>query len=280
MKILIGTNTFGKYKRQDIAVDSYKHLKKVFPDVVDVLDVQFRDEESTSKNHYKLDIIFDLTRSSHDYIEDGEKKLPFVNDILRTLYEQSEDYFIFVNSDVIINPNLIEYIIENEPQCFPCSRLDIRDIDSFDKLKEQAQPVRWEIAGFDCFVFKREWYKEYYDLFNDYLLSRPRFDPVYAGIMKCFGDNTPIGNQYPPFCFHIHHANQWNNDSKETQFNINAIENDDLDIFIDNMMFFNLKHNLTKREPWGAFLKPQPNEQLQEKIYFDNFNVHIPNEIR
>jgi hypothetical protein len=277
MKILIGTNTFGSYDRQDIAVDSYKALKSQYPDVVDVIDVQFQDEKETFKNIYGLDVKFDLKRSSLDAVKNAEKKLPFVNDIFNVIYDHSSDYCIFTNSDVILNKSLVEYIIKNKPDCFACSRLDIQPITSFSELREKATPVRWEIAGFDTFVFKRDWFFKYRYLFHDYLLGRPQFDHVYAGIMKCFGDNTPLGNQNPAFCFHIHHKVKWLDGSGETDFNNNSLKEHALDHIMANLMFFNLKHNLCRRKPWGAFLQPEANEQQQEKMFFDTFNVHTEN---
>lgn len=279
MKILLGTNTFGTYDRQDIAVDSYKELKKLFPNNVDIIDIQFQDEKHNFKNHYGLDIKFDLIRSSKDVIDNPEKKLPFVNDLFSVIAEYSEDYFIFTNSDVIINKNLIEYIINNRPECFACSRLDISPINSFSELRQKASAIRWEIAGFDTFVFKKEWFLKYKHLFNDYLLGRPQFDHIYAGIMKCYGDNTPLGNQNPPFCFHIHHPVKWLDGSNLTEFNNNTVKKYPLDQLMANLMFFNLKFNLCKRTPWGRFLKPQDNEKEQEKILFDVFNVHKENKL-
>lgn len=279
MKILIGTNTFGKYKRQDIAIDSYRELKNEFPDVVDIIDVQFEDEITTFENHYNLDVTHTLTRSSLDVVEFGEKKLPFVNDIFSILADSADDYCIFVNSDVIINKTLIKYIIDNQPECFACSRLEISELDSFSELRVNVKPIRWEIAGFDVFIFKKDWFLKYSHLFNDYLLGCPQFDPVYAGIMKCFGDSTPLGNQYPPFCFHIKHDIAWLGDSPEKEFNTNAITQHPLDAIISNLMFFNLKNNLCRRKPWGAFLYSEGDEQVHEKLLFDNFNVHIGNNL-
>ena len=278
MNILIGFNTFGNYKRQSIAVDSYKHLAKIFPNDVSILNVQFEDERETFENYYNVPVVHALKTSSKDVISGGTKKLPFVNDIISVASEHASDYFIFTNSDVIINPNLITYIKQNTPDCMACSRLDITDISSFEALREQAAPVRWEIGGFDTFVFKKSWYLKYAHLFNPYLLGKPYFDHVYAGIMQCYGDGTPLGNGYPPFCFHIHHGSaSVLTDSPERDYNMQTYDCHPEDVFMSKVIHFNLQHNLMKRTPFGAFIHPTPNEERFAKVVFDNFNIHKPN---
>ena len=108
MKIVIGTNTFGSYHRQDVAVDSWKHLASKF-DCVDVIDVQLVGQSS---HDYGIPAVTALKRHSGDLVPGSDKKLPVVSDILKVLGEHECDYFIYVNSDVIINSNLIKYIIK------------------------------------------------------------------------------------------------------------------------------------------------------------------------
>ena len=278
MKILLTTNTFKTYKRQDIAVQSYKKLKELFPDNVDLLNIQFKDEFQGYKDPYGVPLKFALGRSSLNVVKGATKKLPFVKDLFDVACENAEDYFIFTNSDVIINRNLIDYILLKQPECFACSRLDIQDnLNDFSELKERATAVRWEIAGFDTFIFKKSWYETYRHLFNDYLLGKPEFDHVYAGIMKCFGDNTPFGNQYPPFCFHIHHGMaSVMEDTPERNFNVNSLKTNPLDSIVSRLVFFNLKHNLCRRTPWGAFLNYDDGERERERITFEAFNLKTP----
>ena len=275
MKILLGTNTFGNYKRQDIAVQSWKKLKEIFPDTVELMNIQFEDEMESFNDPYGIPVKYVLKRSSLNLVPNATKKLPLVNDIFAYLCAYSSDYFIFTNSDVIINKNLITYIMEKQPECFACSRLDIQEIDDFSELRTKAVPVRWEIAGFDTFVFKKSWFLENQKLFNDYLLGKPEFDHVYAGIIKCFGDNTPLGNQYPPFCFHIHHGlSSVTTECPEREFNEKTMKTNPLDTFASRVVYFNLKYNLLQRKPWGSFLQYDVQEREREKRIFSAFNVH------
>lgn len=61
--------------------------------------------------------------------------------------------------------------------------------------------------------------------------------------------------------------------------NFNQFKSRPLDVFIGNLMFYNLKFNLCRRKPWGAFLIPESDEQEREKILFDVFNIHTENKL-
>jgi len=273
MKIVIGSNTFGKYHRQDVAVDSWKYLQSNFD--VDVYDIQFADEKSTFENPYDLHTIHDLKRSSKSILSKSKKKLPFVNDIISCLSNIDCDYFIFTNSDVIINNNLIKFIQNNKPVAFGCSRLDIQDVKSFqDILDKKVTPVRYEIAGFDTFVFKKKWYLDHVDLFRDYLLSMPVWDQVYTTLMKIYGNNDLFGNNYPPYCFHIHHEMNWQQtDSMEKEFNINSNRGSHMDRLMCKIFDTYLQSVLIKRQPWGAFITPVKAEEVVEKEFFNKLKV-------
>ena len=164
MKIVIGCSTHGTGDRQKIAIDSWKQLEKKFNDV-SIVNVQFNDGTTLLDQAHNIKIrglntIYTLTRSS-EQIKGSTRKLPYINDILNSLSQQDCDYFIFTNSDIIINPNLIRYIQNKQPSAFACSRMDINPIQSFDDvLNKKIIPQRTEIAGFDTFVFNTNWFKK------------------------------------------------------------------------------------------------------------------------
>jgi hypothetical protein len=269
MKIIIGCNTFKSYHRQDIAVQSWELLKEQFSEI-ELYDVQFKDEEKNHKKLYdNLNTIFSLERSSAD-LKDHSKKLPFVNDIMFSLSELECDYFIFTNSDVIINKNLIKEVLNGEINALACSRLDIQDIkDIKEYIDRKISPVRWEIAGFDTFVFKKEWFLNNKHRFNDYFLGKPEFDGSYSFICKVFGGNFPLGNSYPPYCFHIHHGLESTTiECVEREFN-QKTRDSNIDKEYCGVMGDHLKKNLMRRQPWGAFLYPHPEEKEFEKQYFE-----------
>lgn len=285
MRIAIVTNTFGKYHRQNVAVQSLAHLKNIFPDNLELYNLQFVDEHSTFTDYYpELNTEFKLTVSSKTYQPDSHKKLPVISEILVKGFSVSQaDYVVYVNSDVILLPRLIEYIMKEKPDCMAGPRLDIQNIDSFqDVLDEKVVPVRNEIAGYDFFVFEKNWFNQYKKYFiSKFVIGKPLFDVDYAGLIVLFGKKYHIANGYPMMALHIHHGTAAvTTDCPERDLNIKTHESNDLFKIANNIMFFNLQHNLCKRKPWGAFLQPQADEQLVQKTFFDVMNVHHDNNIK
>lgn len=282
--IEIVTNTFGKYHRQDIAVESWKHLKKLFPDNIKLNNFQFEDEKSTFTDHYEgVDTSFRLKTSSKNIVKGGSKKMPLISEIIFAGFKSDPDYVIYTNSDVIIMPNLIEYIINNNPDCMAISRLDIQDIDSFDRILEQKViPIRYEIAGYDVFVFKRDWFNKYKKHFwSNFLMGAPYFDPAFAGLMAIFGNKFKMGNSYPPYAFHIHHGTASVDSSyPERDHNQKIFEKNPMFQIANNIIFYNLQHNLCKRKPWGAFLQPDKDEQKKQEEYLSQMNICELNKIQ
>lgn len=285
MQIAIVTNTFGKYHRQNIAVESWVHLKKIFPDNVRLYNLQFKDEKNTFNDHYDgVETVYCLDTSSKTYIKNATKKLPVISEIIFRGFVYSKcDYLIYTNSDVILLPRLIEYILSERPDCMAGPRLDIENIDSFQNvLDEKVKPVRNEIAGYDFFVFEKNWFEDYKKYFvSKFLIGKPLFDVDYAGLMVLFGKKYHIANGYPVMALHIHHGiDSVTTECAERDHNQKVHDDNDLFKIANNVMFFNLQHNLCKRKPWGAFLQPQANEQQIQKSFFDVMNIHVDNQIK
>lgn len=272
MKIVIGTNTYGNYDRQQIAVDSWKHLAATYPGV-SLLNVQFDDERDSFDLSNNIPTVFDLKRSSKTYIANANKKLPFVNDIIHSIYKQDCDYMIFTNSDVIINSSLIDYIHKNEPNAMACSRLDIQPISSFKRLREEIVPVRWEVAGFDTFVFKKTWYQDHREYFGSYLYGKPVWDPVYALICKAYGGNVQFGNKNPAFCMHIHHGQESAIECPEKDYNVNYCKRRNFDSLACGVMNLYIKHHLIRRQPPPAFLHEVDQEAEIEHAFFNEVQL-------
>lgn len=277
MKIKIITNTFRQYHRQDVAVESWTHLTKLYGNL-EVINYQFMDEEHDYSNFYNnLNTKFCLTKSSKDLIKSSDKKLPCMSEIFKNALTEECDYFIITNSDVIIMPILIQYIMDQEPQAMACSRLDIEDIKSYDSIIQQKiTPVRWEIAGFDTFVFNKTWAETHKEKFKtDYFLGKPKYDVVWAGNMKIYGDNTLLGNSYAPYCFHIHHGNESAIlDCVEKTYNETQVLVEKHDNLMYNIMSLYLRLHLIKRTPFGSFINLVENEKDFEKNFFEILNVN------
>jgi hypothetical protein len=279
--ITIATNTFETYHRQDVAVQSWVHLRNTCENV-SLMDIQFADE---SKQYYnQLTTCFYLDRSSKDVEPRSIKKLPILFDILEAAFVLTDDdYVVYTNSDVILLPRLIEYIQKESPDCMAGPRLDIEDIESFqDVLDNKVKPVRCEIAGYDYFVFERSWWMENKHHFDyPFVIGKPMFDVIYAGLIVMFGKKYRISNNYPMMALHIHHGlAAVTTDCPERDHNIRIAGSDPILKIADNIMFYNLQHNLCRREPWGAFINPKSDEQVKQKAFFDTMNIHTDNQIR
>jgi hypothetical protein len=284
-QITIVTNTFGKYKRQNIAIESLLHLKKTFP-FINIYNFQFKDEEKTFQDSYEgIDTLFDLDSSSLTYMKDAKKKLPVFSEMIFKGFNYGDpDYVIYVNSDVILLPRLIELILKESPDCLTGPRLDIEDnLQSFqDVLDDKVTPQRVEIAGYDFFVFKKEWFNENKKyLHSKFLIGKPFFDVVYAGLMVIFGKKYMIYNDFPMLALHMAHGNASVTEScVEREHNENVHTSNPIFNLAGNIMHYNLQHNLCKRKPWGVFIKPQDNEQDIQHTFFDVMNIHSDNQIK
>ena len=273
MKIVIGFNSFSPGTSQYISLDSWKYLvNEGF--VNDIYDLQFADEQII--NHDSVITDFCLKRSSQDLLTGSVKKLPVVRDAFDALSDKIEpdDYFIFTNNDIIINKNLIKHIIEQKPECFACSRVNIQHINSFNDIKQRkVTPIKYEIYGFDTFIVKKRWWIANQHIFNDYLLGMPVYDSVFACLMKIFGGNHDFGNDTPPFCFHIDHDPTWqlNGDAPERRYNHNVCENNHLDRLCFNILGYWNKSYLIRREPVGRFFNKITNEKKLESSFFETF---------
>jgi hypothetical protein len=193
--ILIGTNTYNKYERQDLCIDGFRRLK----DTCSNVDICLVQEPADNVYYQDIHIIRDLKRNSSGFLKTN-KKLPFVNDIFDVLANHSKEYFIFCNSDIILSQQLINYINYNEIEAFGISRIEIPPIKS---LVESFSPIRMEPAGFDCWVVSKKWWLDKRHLFKDYLLGRPFFDVHYTILMLLNSINRYVSNQR--LIYHIMH---------------------------------------------------------------------------
>jgi len=284
-RITLISNTFSDYHRQMVAVESWRHLKNLFPDVLDIYNLQFEDEFDTFTDHYAgIQTSFVLQQSSKTWEPNSIKKLPVLFEMIEEGFKLTDnEYLVYTNSDVILLPRLIEYIIKEEPDCLASPRLDIQDIISFqDVLDEKVVPVRLEIAGYDIFSFKRSWWNEFKGYFDHpFVIGKPVFDVDYAGLMVMFGKKYHIANNFPIMGLHIHHGlAAVTTDCPEKTWNESVHASNPLLKIANNIMFHNLQNNLCKRKPWGAFLQPQKDEQLIQKTFFDSMNIHHDNQIK
>jgi len=278
MRINIVTNTFGNSNRQEIAIDSWIYLKKIYPDLISIYDLQFIDNPVAD---WREDIITKniLEESSQTILNKSSKRLPLVSEILEKSIHLSEldDYIIFLNSDIILMPNIIEYIIKNKPNAMSSSRMDIADIKDFSfVLNKNITPIRYECFGSDVFVFSKKWLMDgHKELFsNRYFYGSWRWDNVWTAWIKLFNPTQPLGVYFAPYAFHIHHGlASVMKDYPEKDHNQKLLDSS----FQDRLAFSIYSNYLNKfmlqRLDAPRFLQLAPNELEKEIEYFNSFKI-------
>jgi hypothetical protein len=262
MKISIGTNIFGSDLKQSLGLETQYRLKNKYPDIVNLYAFQRKIEENISSLHEtKL-----LTRDSRDFVEGGKKTTPCVKDILDGLAETDCDYMVYTNSDILFSYNFIEYILNGDYTGYACSRMDIHPINN---LQDKMIQFRYEIAGQDTFVIKKDWYIKKRHVIKDYLIGSILYDTALTCILKQHGQNDPIVNDYPVQIAHIHHGWGSGYPSPENTYNTSLYDSEDKQLKDPWGWYY---HNvLTKRPDGFNMFTLFPNEKQIEKEHFGKF---------
>lgn len=262
MKISIGTNIFGEDLKQALGLQTQIKLKKIFPDNVNLFAFQRSKEEKIPETHKRIL----LDRDSRDFVENGKKSTPCVKDILDGLAETDCDYMVYTNSDILFSDKFIKYILDGDYTGYACSRMDIYPINNLD---DTMIPYRYEIAGQDVFVIKKDWYIQKRHLIKDYLIGSILYDTALTCILKQHGQNDPIINDYPIQIAHIHHGWGSGHPSPENTYNTNLYGTEDKQLTEPWGWFY---HNvLTKRKDGFNMFTLYPDEKKIEKEHFDKY---------
>lgn len=264
------TNVYGDNWRQNIALESIHRTIEDKKNIKCFL-IQFKDECVSNKHNFE--IIPDLKRSSLDYFNTS-KKLPFINDIFEIGSNLDFDYFVFINSDIIIDYKILNYILLENPEAIAFSRGEA-SINSNWNFDSPLNISRISVAGFDAFVFENNWYQKNKKLFKDMYLGRPVFDNCYSSLMTLFSKN--ILNNRDCFIYHPIHdlfSNE-NDDMYNHNFEVSK------KIYADIMNFWRLLETETirKRPDQSIFFKHDAKEpikilELKEKFLKDNEELY------
>lgn len=292
MKLLLGTNLFGNNSRQHIARESWMHLQRKYPELIDLVAIQFANEYPSTDlqsfreyQDYKIPTVYSLHKSSRTHVTGSTKDIPFIKNILNEIsvradMDENITHFAYINSDCILTDNFINYFTTTTVDALSISRLDIHPMDSFAELSSKGVTVlRNEIAGFDCFVFSKEWWNTHGDKFKDMLIGQPLFDVYYTGLMMLFG-GTIYNDSSKPLVCHMFHDNISHNDTIEKKYNASLIEHSMFEKLIVNMMHYHLQYNLCKREPWGRFLTPADGEAEFTRNFFETMRLDTENQVK
>jgi hypothetical protein len=262
MKISIGTNIFGESIKQSLGLETQIKLKTIFSDNVNLFALQRSKEDKIPDTHTRIL----LNRDSRDFVEGGKKSTPCVKDILDGLAETDCDYLVYTNSDVLFSDKFIKYILNGDYIGYACSRMDIRPIQSLDQT---MIPYRYEVAGQDTFVIKKDWYIKNRHLIKEYLIGSILYDTALTCVLKQHGQNDPIINDYPIQIAHIHHGWGSGHPSPENTYNTNLYNSEEEKLREPWGWFYN--NILIKRPSGFNMFELYPNEKQIEKEHFNKF---------
>jgi hypothetical protein len=261
-KISFYTNVYTKYKRQDLAIEKLSQLVDSNPNITASL-IQFEDE-TIEYNYSNINILNVLKRSSKNTIG-GSKSMPYIKDLFDEASKDTEEVFVFFNSDIILTQKLINHIQNNPVEAYGISRSEILEIEN---LSDPAHLVRTEPAGFDCWVVSKSWWEKHREKFPDMILGRPFFDVIYTILMLLNSNNHYISNKH--LIYHILHGKE-SFTRDECYFHNEQVRNTEFRTMWDECWGPICNNTFFKREDYGSFLQFQPNENEVIEHYKQNF---------
>jgi hypothetical protein len=258
MKIVLGVNLFGNTQRHQISRESYLRLSDKFG--IKLINLQFEGLPATFVDD-NFETRHILKIPSNKLVPDSARELPTTKDCFDALASLDCDYFIFTNDDIIISPKYIELLLESKKDSYPSSRLSIHELNS---LEDPITTIdHYQVAGFDAFIVKKEWWLKVRDYFPNYVLGKPCWDVHYALLCMRHG-NSMLCNKWPPPTFHIAHDLVSFDDCLEKRYNEKIFWQDYAN---DARVWNTYLHNVLLKRPAnysGVF----ENEEELEQIYF------------
>ena len=215
--IAIGINIFGSFHRQDLCIASLERIKKCMLTSVELYNIQQLGLPETI--HPSFTTIYDKGRTASNTVPGSTNNLPMVRDMFDALADLNKDYFIFLNSDIILTTQLIKTVLyDNFYDALSGSRLAIEHIDTLDT--SNITHSHFQIAGFDVFLIRTDWWKKNRHLFPDYVYAVSAWDVDYACRLNVLTPCSRFENEMPATCYHIMHEEKSHNDTPERRHNM------------------------------------------------------------
>jgi len=252
MNLAIGINIFGDSHRQTVAINALKKIKQKFTNIT-LYNITFQNEPNTDSDFTHLPL---LTRTCKDVIQDSTKSKPLAVDMFNALSTVDCDYFLFCNSDILLSSKLIKLILKQEYETYCVSRHDTHPISSPD---DEIKPYRIEIAGFDAWAVKKEWWVNNKNLFSNFIYAEHLWDVFFTLQMFNYSKCLLCNKEF--YIAHEKHEIGWNEHSPEAKYNSSLWEQTPYPANWHNFIF----KNLVKRQPPGQFLYPLEDEYKIEQ---------------
>jgi len=212
--IAIGThcvNYSAKKRKRDqgIALSTLLYNK---PDEVQVCSFNFEDD--VIELPFDFPISKKLKRDSKELITD--RRLPYVKDIINLTYEIGCDVFGCINSDVLLTKEFFD-LFEQEADVYLFSRTDISEV-SVSGFNDKKFRVVWgDHPGCDGFFFKKEWWSDNRDKFEDSLIwGEAAWDDYYVKLINHLTKNIITKRAV----YHVYHDTVWSDKSVGSKHNI------------------------------------------------------------
>jgi len=254
MKIAIGINIFGNYERQNHCIDVLKKIKNDNNNIK-LYNITFFNEKNTDNDFIHLPL---LKKTAKNIIPNSNSNKPISKEFFDALSEQDCDYFLFLNSDILISKKLIKLIEKQEYETYCISRHDVFPLDNFN---DPVVPFRIEIAGFDAWAIKKNWWIKNKNIFKDYIYAEHLWDVDFT--LNMYNNSNCLICNKEFYIAHEKHPLNWNENSLEAKHNSDLWTNTPYHKNWHEFIF----SNLINRQPYGQFFNPLFNEKELEKKY-------------
>ena len=119
--IALGINIFGDFHRQKLCIDSLNRIAKKHSNVKLINIQQVGAKEPIIDPNFET--VYDAGDTAGNTVPDSNTRMPMVKGFFDALASVSCDYFIFLNSDIILTGKIIRLIEENDFDSISVSHL-------------------------------------------------------------------------------------------------------------------------------------------------------------
>jgi len=251
MNIAIGINIFGECPRQKKCIEVLKKIASKYSNI-QLYNITFFNGKNTEENFIHLPF---LKQKAKDIIYNSNSEKPIAKEFFDILSKQNCDYFIFLNSDILLSYKVIELILKAEYDTYCVSRHDTYPI----KELNQIVPYRIEIAGFDVWAVKKEWWIKNTNKFKNFIYAEHLWDVAFT--LEMYNHSRCMLANKDFYVAHEKHDIKWNENSLEAIYNKKLWDSTP---YCENWNTFIYSY-LVQRKPFGQFLEILPDELEKEK---------------
>lgn len=206
-KVALGINIFNTPQLQKCKENLLKLKSKM-----DLYCLQNSKDQINDSGFRRINCIRTIAK---DIVPGSVSKKPLIYEMMDGLSDTGRDYFLFMNSDIILSEEAIDWILNQKKYTSACfSRVDFEPVER--RNFESCAPY-----GFDVFLIKSSWWKEHRTEFLNIpnIYAEPCWDLAYATTLhiksSCYFHNKI------PLTYHICHKGRWSIDTPEGGYNQN-----------------------------------------------------------